>query len=172
MEIKKESKQNLLRKLFCYYFVKLRNVREAGIKAGFSENQAFVEGMKILDNANTIGALNRISEKSFSQNGLVKSGLERLAFGSVNDAVALVFSEEVPSSCEISRLDLFNVSEIKRVKGGGVEVKFFDRQKALEKLWELENTADVNGSAESFFNAIRAGAEATSDGVGGEFVNE
>ena len=67
----------------------------------------------------------------------VKSGLSRLAFGQVNDVAALVFSEQ-PTPSQIAQADLFNVSEMKRVKGGGVEVKFFDRQKALEKLFELD----------------------------------
>lgn len=71
-----------------------------------------------------------------SETNLVKSGLERIAFGSSNDAALLVFSEEMPNPDKISELDLFNVSEIKRVKGGGVEVKLFDRQKALERLYE------------------------------------
>jgi len=170
--MQRSNKQNLLRKLFCYYFLKLRNIREAGIKAGFSENQAFVEGMKILELPKTQSYLGKLSEKTSSQNGLVKAGLERLAFGSCNDVVSLAFSEEVPCEQEIAKLDLFNVSEIKRVKGGGVEVKLFDRQKALEKLWEIENTADVNSSAESFFNAIRAGAEDSSEKEGGEMAND
>ena len=171
MTTQKNDKQNLLKRLFCYYFLKLRNIREAGIKAGFQENQAFCEGMKLLESPKTQELINKLSEKTNSQGGLVKAGLERLAFGSCNDAVELVFSEEVPTGGEIARLDLFNVSEIKRVKGGGVEVKLFDRQKALEKLWELENTADVNSSAESFFNAIRAGAEGSSEQEGGELID-
>jgi len=170
--MQKSENKGLIKKLFCYYFLKLRNVREAGVKAGFNKENAFVEGMRILDNANTQRYIDSLSEKVSSQNGLVRAGLERLAFGSINDAVTMVFSEEVVSCDEISKLDLFNVSEIKRVKGGGVEIKLFDRQKALEKLWEIENTADVNSSAESFFNAIKAGADASSIKDGGDFEND
>jgi hypothetical protein len=36
-------------------------------------------------------------------------------------------------------LELFNVSEIKKPKGGGIEIKFFDRLKALEHLEALAN---------------------------------
>ncbi len=164
MNYSENNKQSLFKKLFCLYFLKLRNVREAGIRAGFSADEAFSEGMKILETPSAQCCLSKLSDKTSSQNGLVKAGLERLAFGSCNDAISLVFSEEPPSDNEIARLDLFNVSEIKRVKGGGVEVKLFDRQKALEKLWELENSADVNSSAESFFNAIRAGANSEKEG--------
>ena len=66
----------------------------------------------------------------------VKNGLLRLATGQSNDAVKLVFADEMPNQDELERMDLFNVSEIKRVKGGGVEIKLFDRQKAFEKLFE------------------------------------
>ena len=164
MNYSENNKQSLFKKLFCCYFLKLRNVREAGIKAGFSADEAFSEGMKILETQSAQKCLSKLSDKTSSQNGLVRAGLERLAFGSSNDAVSLVFSEEAPSDAEILRLDLFNVSEIKRVKGGGVEVKLFDRQKALEKLWEMENSADVNSSAESFFNALAAGNSSEKEG--------
>lgn len=84
----------------------------------------------------------------------VKAGLKRLAFGSCNDAVVLAFAEELPPPDIISSLDLFNVSEIKRVKGGGVEIKLFDRLKALEKLHEIENLSENQGRAEELINAI------------------
>ena len=54
----------------------------------------------------------------------------------------------------ISGLDLFNVSEIRRVKGGGVEVKLFDRQKALEKLLELDTSVSDREKAESLIEAL------------------
>lgn len=158
-----ENNNELLKKMFCFYFLKLRNVREAGIKAGFSQENAFAEGMKLLNSQSTQKSLDKLKQKTDYSNGIVKAGLERLAFGNVNDAVKLAFSEEQISEKEISELDLFNVSEIKKIKGGGVEIKFFDRQKALEKLWEIENTADINSSAESFFNAIKTGANAIND---------
>ena len=54
----------------------------------------------------------------------------------------------------LMKLDLFNVSELKRVKGGGVEVKFFDRQKALEKMMEYAGSADQRSAAKSLLNAL------------------
>ncbi len=51
------------------------------------------------------------------------------------------------------------MSEIKRVKGDGVEVKLFDRQKALEKLFEFENTCSDRGSAESLIEALTKNSE-------------
>ena len=54
---------------------------------------------------------------------------------------------------------LFNVSEIKRVKGGGVEVKLFDRLKALEKLFELENSFSDRDKANDLIKALSDSAE-------------
>lgn len=158
----------LLYKMFFYYFLKLRNIKEAGIQSGFPEKEAFFEGMKILTSNRTQKQLEKISRKTDFSIGLVKAGLERLAFGNINDAVKLAFSDEAMTEKELASLDLFNVSEIKRVKGGGVEIKLFDRQKALELLWEMENTTDINSSAESFFNAVKAGAEAIDNKDSGE----
>ena len=163
-----ENDKALFKRMFCYYFLKFRNIKEAGIRSGFSENEAFFEGMKILASNGTQRQLEKIKQKADFSSGLVKAGLERLAFGNINDAVKLAFSDEGMSEKELASLDLFNVSEIKRVKGGGVEIKLFDRQKALELLWEMENTADISSSAESFFNAVKVGAEAIDNKGSGE----
>ena len=36
-------------------------------------------------------------------------------------------------------MDLFNISEIKKPKDGAMEIKFFDRIKALEKLEQIDS---------------------------------
>ena len=87
------------------------------------------------------------------------AGLRRLAFGSCNDAVKLAFADELPPQEELDRLDLYNVAEIKRVRGGGVEVKVFDRIKALEKLGELERTVSEAENAEALIRALASDGE-------------
>ena len=87
-------------------------------------------------------------------------GLEQLACGKVNDAVRLAFCEEVPSVQTLARMDLFNVSSIKRVKGGGVEVQFFDRQKALERLYESAREGASGRTAESLLEALAGDGDA------------
>lgn len=84
----------------------------------------------------------------------VISGLEKLAFGKVNDAVVLAFSEEVPPQGLLGRMNLFNVSSVKRDKGGGVEVQFFDRQKALERLYEYARLDHEGKSAAALLEAL------------------
>ena len=65
------------------------------------------------------------------------------------------------SAEEIEKLDLFNVSEIKRPKGGGLEIKFFDRLKALEKLAALGGAEE--NSQSSFIKALSEGARLLSE---------
>ncbi|MFR7483143.1 MAG: terminase small subunit, partial [Eubacterium sp.] len=59
----------------------------------------------------------------------VREGLKRLAFGEIKDAVLLLFAQEGDILSQLPGLDLYNISEIKRPKGGGMEIKFFDRIK-------------------------------------------
>lgn len=102
----------------------------------------------------------RICEIETAQNfkGDIKKGLEHLAFGSAADAVRLLTSEN-PESLNPEELDLFNVAEIKRPKGGGLEIKFFDRLKAFEKLAELD-TGGKEEAALPFYTAVMQGAKA------------
>lgn len=142
------------KKLFCCYFVKLGNIRESALKAGFPPETAMLDGIECMRSPYYRKLISKLySDLRFSTDA-VMSGLERLAFGNSNDAVFLAFSEDMPSPDVISGLDLFNVSEIKKVKGGGVEVKFFDRQKAIEKMFEFSNSCSSSSIADSFINAI------------------
>lgn len=79
-------------------------------------------------------------------------GYEKLAFGSVTDAVRLLFLEG--DECRLDTMDLFNVAEIKRPKGGGMEIKFFDRIKALQCMEAVED----GGTSGGFLQALEAGA--------------
>ena len=86
----------------------------------------------------------------------IEKGYEKIAFGGIADAVKLLFIEELkPGS--VKKLDLFTVAEIKKPKGGGMEIKFFDRIKALQCL---ENMSRKESEPESFYEAILKGAEA------------
>lgn len=151
-----KSSTNEKRKLFCYYYLKLGNVAEAAVKAGFESRTALVEGIKALEQSSCQQLIRKLYNASCSASALIiEAGLERLAFGNSNDAAFLAFSEELPSNSTLSNLDLFNVSEMKRVKGGGVEIKLFDRQKALERLFDYSNSVDVNNSATKLIHALQ-----------------
>ncbi len=145
--------------LFCTYYSLGRNGREAAVKSGymFPEKSA-VKLLRRKDIAEEIAKLDKQREATHKD---ISIGYQRLAFGCISDAVRLLFSDEV-SPEEIEKMDLFNVSEIKRKKGGDIEIKFFDRLKALEKLAE---TGSVHRDSEesSLFSAIEKGARALRD---------
>ncbi|MBR5543910.1 MAG: hypothetical protein IKU66_00405 [Clostridia bacterium] len=87
----------------------------------------------------------------------MSAGLQRLAFGSCADAVKLILSANQDTSPDIDSLDLFNVSEIKFTCGKGMEIKFFDRLKALEKLSEISQSGKETGAL-SFYEALERSA--------------
>lgn len=87
----------------------------------------------------------------------VIDGLSRLAFGDIQDSVKLLFESEENILASLPTLDLFNISEIKRQKGGGMEIKFFDRIKAMEKLRDFINDAEGK-TAVSFYDALEKSA--------------
>lgn len=93
----------------------------------------------------------------------VIDGLSRLAFGDIQDSVKLLFESEENILASLPTLDLFNISEIKRQKGGGMEIKFFDRIKALEKLREIIG-ADEKHTAVSFYEALEKSADSIREG--------
>ena len=122
---------------FVLSFVRGASPAEAAITAGVEPERARSHGLRLLSKPAVRRQIAKEREAALETGSGVRAGLERLAFGRDNDAAALVFAEEVSPEM-LAKADLYNVSEIKRVKGGGVEVKFFDRQKALERLAELD----------------------------------
>ena len=99
--------------------------------------------------------MGRREKKSIRQE--YTEGLRHLAFGEIQDAVRLLYAPEEQILPALGEMDLFNISEIKRPKGGGMEIKFFDRLKALEKLQALE--AAEGNTAAAFYQALEAGAK-------------
>lgn len=86
----------------------------------------------------------------------IEQGLLDIALGSVSDAISLLFMTEEEIIERLPNLKLINVSEIKRPKGGGMEIKFFDRIKALERLG-TDKISDSDSSL-SFYEALEKSA--------------
>lgn len=150
-----EKQLNSKEKLFCTYYCLNRNAREAAAKAGyvFAEKAA----IKLLKNEEILSEISELNNQRKTNTSDIAAGYYRLAFGCVSDAVNLIFCEDdVPK--DFDKLDLFNVADIKRQKNGCIEIKFFDRLKALEKLESLCSNVDESGS--SFYSAIEKGASA------------
>lgn len=155
------KKPNGREELFCILYASLGNPREAAFRAGYrlcSEVQA----RKLLAKPYIKETVERFRKEEKISSYEVKSGLHRIAFASSADAVKLLLSEDA-SALDIESLDLFNVSEIKRPKGGGLEIKFFDRIKALERLGELSDASCENNGT-PFYEALEKSAASLSGG--------
>ncbi len=143
-------------KQFCVWYSRSRSPREAAVRSGylFPEKTA----LKLLRRKEVREEITRLDNQQSTTDKDIAFGLTRLAFGCVSDAVSLLFKDEVTDS-DLEKMDLFNVSEIKRKKNGEMEIKFFDRLKALEKLTDI---TDMSSSDEenSIFHAIAKGAAA------------
>lgn len=72
----------------------------------------------------------------------------------------ILFDDEINAD-NLERMDLFNIAEIKRQKGGAIEIKFFDRLKALERLEQICSAGENTGS--SLYSAIERGAAAIAE---------
>ncbi|MBR6419058.1 MAG: terminase small subunit [Oscillospiraceae bacterium] len=147
------------RRAFCRWFMALGNPAEAARRAGFPAETAEQEALRLLQTPACRSYLSQLAaQPPLPLQSLCIAGLARLAFGAANDAAKLVFADEMPSDSTLSALDLFHVSELKRDKGGGVEVKLFDRQKAMERLLECAASADSAAAASALLAAL-SGAE-------------
>lgn len=150
-----EKLLNSKEKLFCTYYCLNRNAREAAARAGyvFAEKSA----VKLLKRQDILSEIEKQSSQRKATTSDIAAGYYRLAFGCVSDAVNLIFCEDnLPT--DFDKLDLFNVADIKRQKNGCIEIKFFDRIKALEKLENL--CSNVGDTGSSFYTAIEKGATA------------
>lgn len=81
--------------------------------------------------------------------------LEKLAAGSANDAVKLLFMESDRLD-EIEGLDLTALAELKKSANGAMELKLVDKVAVITKLCEIAK-GDGEG-AEAFFLALEGSA--------------
>lgn len=88
----------------------------------------------------------------------VIAGLHQLAFGSTGDAVRLIFSDPMEQSIDFEHLELFGISEIKRPKDGALEIKFFDRFKALGELARIAGERDESAGVSALCAALQKSA--------------
>lgn len=102
-----------------------------------------------------------MEDEKQTQKKKVMEGFERLAFGTITDAIQLLFCEELDIRT-LNKLDLFQISELKRPKGGGIEIKFYDRLKALQCLQEMNEYEQ--GDQSSFYQALEQGVQTFEDG--------
>ncbi len=143
-------------KLFCAYYADEGDARGCAARAGFLVAPGR-SATRMLAREDIKAEIARLEKEKKTTAALVEKGLCRLAFGSVADAMKLMLCEDTMTAEEIEKLDLFNVSDIKRPKGGGLEIKFFDRLKALDSLSKI-GTGEENAQS-SFVQALAEGAK-------------
>lgn len=145
-------------KLFCTYYSLGRSPKESATKSGyiFPEKSA----LKLLKRQDIKEEIEKNIKQRRTTKNEISEGYYRLAFGCVCDSIKLLFADDIIPE-QLEQMDLFNISEIKRKKGGDIEIKFFDRLKALERLCEL--CGETDGESHSLFSAIEKGASALGD---------
>lgn len=142
-------------RLFCLFFSQTRDARSSAAKAGYGL-KARKHGLALLERNDIKKEIERLDKKRKINRDEIIAGYRQLAFGNISDAVRLAYSDDKPL-LGTEKLDLFNVSEIKRSKGGGLEIKFFDRIKALEHLEQLCSLGD-DECAHPFYKALENSA--------------
>ena len=145
--------------LFCLYFTLLRSGRDAAARSGYSLRPERTAA-KLLQRGDVQREIERLTRAQAAERGETAAGLRRLAFGSVTDAMKLLLRDEWPNEEALEQMDFFNVAEIKRPKGGGLEIKFFDRLKPLEKLSQLCEAETAANGALPFYDALNKSARA------------
>ena len=159
--MKQNTKRRLTKKErnFCYYYINTGNVKEASMLAGL-QNSSEQDSISLLSDEAIKEEIQNLYEDK-KKNLLYKAciGYERLAFGNITDAVKLIYSDRLDDKT-LEEMDLFNISEIKKPKDGAMEIKFFDRIKALEKLEQVDvgQRNDIN----PFYYALEKGIESLS----------
>ncbi len=156
------------KKLFCIFVARGFEPEEAVLRAGIpvEDDPARTACLLLAD----YGLRRRIARLAkalafCSPASRARAGLERLALGSGCGREEVRLAEEgepLPSGL------LFHLAEVKYPKGGGVELKFFDRLKALSLLASLEEEGGEAGSpllnALSRSASVLAGAKGEQDG--------
>lgn len=154
--MKKLSKKE---KAFCKSFLDTGSISQAEKMSGVKD------GNKLIDDNDVIQEIDRLSKiQRQGLNVLAKAGLKRLAMGSISDAVSLIYMDK-PDREKLRDMDLFMISEIRRKEDGNMEIKFFDRFKALDKLMESD---EKNDSGVAFYDALMLGAKSVEGTVNGD----
>ena len=141
---------------FCYHYIKTNNAPEAARMSGYTKKPLEM-AIKLLSNPKISKKIEKLySEKKVTLKYKATSGYERLAFGNISDSIKLLFCENI-SAKDLEKMDLFNIAEIRKPREGAMEIKFFDRLKALEKLEEIDANTKEEGS--TFYKALEKGFE-------------
>ncbi len=140
---------------FCCFYALNSNARLSAILSGY-KGIPEIKAMKLLARKDVAEKI-RTYRKIYCDDlrALAITGYRQLAFGSIADCVKLIYdTDNLPP---LDTMNLFMISEIKKPKDGSMEIKFFDRIKALEKLTEIEQLSEE--SSIPFYKALEKSAD-------------
>ena len=147
-------------RLFCECYADGGSAREAAAMAGDLMPQR--TGLRLLREKRVQREISALRRGRAGRSAA--EGFRRIAFGSCCDAVRLVLGEDFSPEA-LEQLDLFNIAEIKKPKDGSLEIKFFDRIKALENLARMEENRTSPEASMTFYKALEESASAFDEGV-------
>ena len=154
---------NARQKLFCHWFALTRDARGSAARC-WKAPEKLAEALTLLE---TPAARSYLAEVEAAMGGAgrlatAEEGYRKLAFGAVTDAVRLMFPTEGETP-PIGEMDLFNIAKLSQAKGG-LEVTFFDRLAALDRLAAQQKEEDTaRQDAFGFLDAVAAGAAAVGE---------
>lgn len=138
--------------LFCCYFAELCSVKESAVRAGFSEDEAYLKGIDILHNRKALREIKKHRELLFPDGeSSALTALRRIVFFDEKEMSRAVLTEDTAG------FDSFSVNEIKKIKGGGTEIKLVNKLDAVRLLYEIEEGTRKSSGVQNFFSALTMG---------------
>lgn len=136
------------KRAFAYHYYRGQEPAQAAKLAGWPPE----EGVRLLRDAvvrRQLSQLRQAAQDPSDPQESARRGLERIIFCDNRGAVRLLEGEEEAEA------DLAGVAEFKRPKGGGLEVRFYDKLKAIQMLQEMTPAAD--NAANALLEALSRG---------------
>ena len=144
-------------KEFCLLTAVLGDPEEAARRAGWKQPENAWPGL--ISREDIAGEISRTAKNVGGvYRDILPCAVFRLLTADNSDAVRLLNREAVTDE-ELRRADLSGVAEMKKTDKG-VEIKFFDRIKALDKLYEIGGADGEGGSSGGLIEAMMLSAQA------------
>ena len=142
--------------MFCRHYNNCLNPKESAIKAGYPAEKAEKIAEKLLLKIDVSCFIEKIKSQTKKDEffKLIITALKRMILYRPNDTIKLLHKFENTSKEEIEKLDLFHISELKKLKDGSFEFKFIDRIKAIETLLNILEKTENKTQAANFLKAL------------------
>ena len=144
-------------KLFCEFYISYQNLTEAAIKAGYKKSSAQKKARKLIGKPEIQNEIKKL-KKEIDNNQLTHWAiiiLKRIMFCSPNDTICLALKQNDLTNQQIEKLNLFQISELKKLKDGTLEIKFIDKIKAIACLMEIANGLKNSDTANNLLSALQ-----------------